>query len=169
VTPRLTPEEAAAAVASATPIPSGRPAARPVRTSFEGEDLDGRPVRVALDEPTLVVLLSTTCDGCRDLAELVRSGSPHLAVLGVLRAPVGGLPDAATTAFAGSAGRWVLGDDAFVALDVVSAPYFCLIDVRGSCVVEGVAFGRSHVEAHVVRALEGHPRPDAVRLRPENT
>jgi hypothetical protein len=156
-------------VASATPIPAGRRTSRRVRTSFDGEDLDGRPVRVALAETTLVVILSTTCDGCRDLAELVRSGSAKVAVLGIVRAPIGGLPDAATASFAGNGGRWVLGDDAFDALDVGSAPYFCLVDALGSCLIEGVPLGRSHVEAHVARALEGRPRPDAVRLRPEGS
>jgi hypothetical protein len=169
VTPRLTPEKAAAAMASATPIPTGRRASRRVRTMFEGEDVEGRPVHVELDEPTLVVIVSTTCDGCRDLAELVRSGSPTVAVLGILRAPPDGLPDKGISTFAGIGGRWVLGDDPFDALDVVSAPYFCLVDAHGSCVIEGVAFGRSHVEAHVARTLDGRPRPDAVRLRPEGS
>jgi hypothetical protein len=165
VTRRLTPREAAEAIASATPIPSGR-APRRVRTTLEGAGLDGRPTQVSLDVLTLVVVLSTTCDGCRDLAELVRCESPAVAVLGVLRAPPGGLPDAEVEAFTGTAGRWVLGDDPFDALDVRSAPYFCLVDKDGDVVVEGVAFGRSHLEAHVARALQGEPRPDAVRLRP---
>jgi hypothetical protein len=153
---------------SATPIPSGRAAARTVRTTLAGEDLDGRPARVSLDVPTLVVVLSTSCDGCRDLAELVRSGAPSVGVLGVLRAPPEGLPDDEVAAFCGTRGRWLLGDDPFDALEVRFAPYFCLLDAKGAVVVEGVAFGRSHVEAHVERALEGRPRPDAVRLRPEN-
>lgn len=156
-------------MASATPIPSGRTPSRSVRTTLSGMDLSGRPVLVALEGPTLVVALSTTCDGCRDLAELVRAGSASVAVLGVLRAPLAGLPDAEVAAFCETSGRWVLGDDPFDALEVRAAPYFCLIDAQGTVVIEGVAFGRSHVEAHVERALEGRPRPDAVRLRPEGT
>ncbi len=169
MTRRLTPEEAAAAMASATPIPSGRAASRTVRTTLVGEDPGGRSVRVLVDHPTLVVVLSTTCDGCRDLAELVGDGSSSVAVLGVLRSPVGGLPDDEVAALCGTGGRWVLGDDPFEALDVRAAPYFCLVDAHGTVVVEGVAFGRSHVEAHVERALEGRPRPDAVRLAPEGS
>jgi hypothetical protein len=156
-------------MASATPIPTGRAASRTVRTTVAGEDLDGRPARVSLGAPTLVLILSTTCDGCRDLAGLVRSGSLSVAVLGVLRAPPGGLPDDEVAAFCGTKGRWLLGDDPFDALDVRSAPYFCLLGAQGTVAVEGVAFGRSHVEAHVECALLGRPRPDAVRLGPEGS
>jgi hypothetical protein len=168
VSRRLSEEEAAAVLVTATPIPSGRPGRR-VRTSFSGAAPSGSSRDVEIETPTLVVFLSTTCDGCRDLAGLVRTGAPHLAVLGVLRAPGFGLPDAAVDAFVGGGGDWLLGDDPFTACDVHAAPYFCLLDGAGTVVVEGVAFGASHVADHAQRALAGDPRPDAVRLRPEPT
>jgi hypothetical protein len=167
VTRRLTPEEAAAALASAEPIPAGRAPARAVRRAFHGEDPEGRHTAVEIDEPTLVVFLSTTCDGCRDLADLVRDDALPIAVLGVLRAPAGEVTAAAIRAFTGASRRWLLGDDPFDALEVRGGPYFCLLDGRGTVVVEGVAFGRAHVEAHVATALDGRPAPDAVRLRPD--
>jgi hypothetical protein len=118
---------------------------------------------------TLVVFLSTTCDGCRDLAEMVRAGIEGIDVLGVLRRPASGLPDADVDVFVGGEGAWLCGDDPFEALDVRSGPYFCLLDATGAVAVEGVAFGRAHVEEHVAHALEGAPRPDVVRLSPEAT
>jgi hypothetical protein len=169
VTRRLTPEEAAAVLASATPIPSGRAPSRTVRTTLDGEDPTGRASQRSLSVPTLVVFLSTTCDGCSDLAELVRRGDGTTEVLGVLRRPAAGLPDGAVDAFVGHGGAWLLGDDPFDALDVRSAPYFCLLDAKGTVLIEGVAFGSTHVEDHVARALAGRPTPDAVRLTPEST
>jgi len=166
VSKRLTKDEAAAAVASAMPIPSGQPPGRSVRTAFEGEHPAGHRTSASLDATSLVLFLSTTCDGCVDLAGLVRRGLPDAAVLGVLRRPLGGLPDAHVDAFVGDGGRWLVGDDPFVALDVRSAPFFCLIGAEGTVLIEGVAFGAAHVEAHVDDALAGRPRPDAGRLEP---
>jgi hypothetical protein len=117
---------------------------------------------------SLVVFLSTTCDACSDLASLVREGAVGFSVLGVLRVPTGGLPSDETSSFVGSGGRWLLGDDAFEAFEVSSAPFFCIIDAAGTLVVEGVAFAESHVEDHCARVLAGEPRPDAVRLVDED-
>ncbi len=165
---RLTPAEAEAALASATPLRSDRPPRR-VRTTFEGADVAGAHELVRITCPTLAVFVSTTCDGCRELVGLVADHDIPLEVLGALRAPRGGLPDPAITEFTGASGSWCLGDDAFEAFEVWSAPYFCLVDGEGAVVVEGVALGRAHVEEHVQRALEGRPRPDTVRLRPDAT
>ena len=89
-------EEAAAAMASATPIPTGAAPSRTVRTTLtrRGPRRAGPIAACRSTCPTLVVFLSTTCDGCRDLAELVRERLAAVAVLGVLRAPPSGLPDA---------------------------------------------------------------------------
>jgi hypothetical protein len=115
-----------------------------------------------------VVFLSTSCDGCVDLAQLVREGTAGFDVLGVLRVPPGGLPSEEVATFVGTEGRWLLGDDAFEAFEVSSAPFFCIIDAAGTLVVEGVAFAESHVEDHCARVLAGEPRPDAVRLVDED-
>lgn len=163
---RLTPEEAADVLASATPIPSGRSAARAVRTTFVGEGPDGTPQRVTLADATVVLVLSTTCDACEDLAGLVGRGVVGAAVIGVLRRPAAGLPDEGVDALVRRGGTWLCGDDGFEALDVRAGPYFCLVDAAGTVLVEGVAFGASHVADHVARALAGEPRPDVGRLSP---
>ncbi len=110
---------------------------------------------------SLVVFLSTTCDGCRDLACLVREGVGGVSVLGVLRVPPGGLPSGELSSFVGAKGRWLVGDDAFEAYEVSSAPFFVIVDAAGDVVVEGVALGRRDVAEHCARVLAG--APDAVR------
>lgn len=114
----------------------------------------------------MVLALSTTCDGCRELADVVRGGIAGFEVLGLLRRPPGPLASSDVAAFTGTTGRWVLGDDGFDALDVGSAPFFCVLDGTGDVLVEGVAFGRAHLEEHCARVRSGAPKPDSVRLRP---
>lgn len=168
MTRRLSEEEAAAASARATPIPAGHRAPRRPRTALRGLDPRGADLETQLDGASLVVFLSTTCDGCRDLARLVREGVSGLSVLGVLRVPPGGLPSEAITSFVGDEGRWLLGDDPFEAFEVRSAPFFCILDATGTLVVEGVAFGANHIEDHCARVLAGVSRPDTVRLVAED-
>jgi hypothetical protein len=147
------------------PIPTGREG-RGVRTELVGATPSGTATAWSRTSLGLVLFLSTTCDGCRDLAELVRSGIGGFDVLGVLRAPVGGLPSVAIDEFVGHSGHWLIGDDPFLALDVRSAPFFCIVEE--ACVqLEGVAFGALHVAEHCERYLAGTVRPDAVRIDPE--
>jgi hypothetical protein len=167
MTRRLSEEEAAAALARATPIPASRRAPRQLRTSLQGLDPSGAPTAIQLAAPSLLVFLSTSCDGCRDLAQLVREGATGFEVVGLLRAPPGGLPCEEVSGFVGTQGRWLLGDDAFEAFEVQKGPFFCILDESGSLVLEGVAFGRTHVAEHCARVLAGVPVPDAVRLRAE--
>ena len=167
MTPWLSEEEAAAALSRALPIPSGHDASRRPRRTLRGIDQRGADVEVHLDGPTVVLFVSTTCHGCRGLARLVREGIAGFAVVGALRIPSGGLPSEETARFIGDMGTWVLGDDAFDAFLVRSAPFFCILDASGSIEVEGVAFGASHVTEHCARVLAGESRPDSVRLNPE--
>ena len=167
MTRRLSEEEASAALWRATPLPSGHDVPRMARRTLGGLDPTGVESEVHLDGPTVVVFVSTTCDGCRDLARLVREGVDGFAVLGALRIPPGGLPSDETSRFMDGEGHWILGDDAFDAFQVRSAPFFCILDATGSIVVEGVAFGASHVTEHCARVIAGEPRPDSVRLIPE--
>jgi len=163
---RLDPDEAAAVIAGATPIPSARPP-RVLRASIAGRDPSGSPVECALTEGRwLVIFSSTTCDGCSQLAGLVADGTPGIAVLGAMREPESGLPDDAVSAFTAMGGRWVLGDAPFAALGVHAAPFFCVLE-HGTVVLEGIPLGRAHVEAHVARTLSGRPLPDAVWLTPD--
>lgn len=164
---RLSPEEAASALAGAEPVPTRR-GSRQVRTAFEGFDPSGTPITVRVTGPTVVLALSMTCDGCRELADVVREGVAGLDVVGILRLPREKEDRGAVIAYVGKSGRWVLGDDGFEAIDVRSAPFFCVLDERGEVLVEGVAFGKAHLIEHCARALAGVPEPDAVRLAPSD-
>jgi hypothetical protein len=163
VTRRLSKEEAAAALGRAVPIASERRVRQP-RSVLQGLDPLGAVIEARLVGASLVVFLSTTCDGCRDLAGLVREGVEGFDVLGVLRVPTDGLPDDGISSFVGTKGRWILGDDAFEAFEVRAAPFFCILDATGSLGVEGVALAASHVADHCARVLAG-PTPPGV-LRP---
>jgi hypothetical protein len=168
MTRHLSEEEAAAAVARATPIAPGRPAPRRPRSVLTGLDPTGAPVGARLEGPSLVLFLSTSCDGCADLAQMVREGTAGFDVLGVLRVPPGGLPSEEVATFVGAGGRWLLGDDAFEAFDVYKGPFFSVVDETGRLVVEGVALGRDHVVEHCANALAGVPEPGGLRLRAED-
>jgi len=162
VTRRLSKEEAAAALGRAVPIASEHRPRRP-RSVLQGVDPLGAVTESRLAGASLVVFLSTTCDGCRDLADLVREGVEGFDVLGVLRVPTGGLPDDGISSFVGTGGRWILGADAFEAFEVRAAPFFCILDATGTLAVEGVALGASHVADHCARVLAGPTPPYAVR------
>jgi hypothetical protein len=161
----LTPEDAAAVLASATPIPTGRPG-RTTATSFGGVDAHGEPVVVRIAAPSVFLALSTSCDGCQELASIVVDGIEGFEVLGLLRPARDEASQAQMTAFTQRGGRWVVGDEGFDALDAGSPPFFCVVEPSGLVVVEGVAFGREHLESHLARVRAGAPRPDSVRLRP---
>jgi|GEM_PF-3539001 len=167
MTRRLSEQEAAAALARAVPISSGMPMPRRPRLVLHGVDPSGATLEVRLKGLSLVAFLSTTCDGCRELARLVREGVSGFEVLGVLRAPTDGLPNEEASSFMGEAGRWLLGDDPFAAFEVRAAPFFSILDADGRLVVEGVAFGESHVIDHCARVLARTPRPDADHLGAE--
>jgi hypothetical protein len=162
VTRRLSKEEAAAALRRAVPIASERRPRRP-RSVLQGHDPLGAVIEARLAGASLVVFLSTTCDGCLDLAGLVREGVEGFDVLGVLRAPTDGLPDDGISSFVGTGGRWIVGDDAFEALEVRAAPFFCILDATGTLAVEGVALGASHVADHCARVLAGPTPPHAIQ------
>lgn len=168
-TRRLTPGEAAAALANAAPIPAGKGPRRLARSSVVGWSVDGRPVAIPISSPTLFVVASIDCEGCRELVGLVRDGLAGFDVVGAMRMPAGPLPDPGVSAFVGDRGTWVLGDDAFDLLDAFAAPFFCVVDATCDVLVEGVALGAGHVRDHCTRVLEGSPRPDSVRLTSEST
>jgi len=118
-----------------------------------GSDPKGRPSDVALRGLTAVVFVKTDCDGCAELAALVRDGIDGIDVIGAVRAPRRGLPDAELDALLGDRGRWVVGDQAFDSLDVRGAPFFCVLDANGDVLTEGLAFGRADIEARCAAAL----------------
>lgn len=109
-----------------------------------------------MSSPTLVVFVAAACDACRELASLVATGLEGLEVLGAVRADDVGLARGV------GAGRWLVGDHAFDALEVRSAPFFCLLDGDGAR-TEGVAFGAAYVVEACARSASGQ-----VALRPRN-
>ena len=163
------------ALARAEPIPEDRPAV-PAPSALEGVDLAGRPARVELDGPTVVVFVSTACEGCVELADLVRDGVDGfcVAVLGVLRASLRrACSGRRVVTFCGpwrTLARSATPLAPYEALRVRSAPFFVRRGPRCVVVSEERGFARSHlVESHLdalaVRA--GSPAPDLRRLDPD--
>jgi hypothetical protein len=164
VTSRLSEDEAARIAARAQPLPSAPGVPGTHVPEIVGAAPDGGATRVLIDRTTVVVFASTTCEGCAELAALVAQGMPDALVVGVLRVPVGGLPDPLVDQFTAGGGRWVLGDQPFGALSVTSTPFFCVLDERGELVHEGVGFGRAHVEEQLEALRQGTARRDYVRF-----
>lgn len=161
--PRLDPESAAEVLKRAEPIPVDRPAVQAPRV-LHGVDLAGSALVVQLDRPTVAIFLSTGCDGCDELAALVRAGVDGFQVVGVLR-PLSGEPDEARRAFAGTGGTWLVGDEPFEALQVRTAPFFSVV-ADGVVVCEGIGFGASNLLEHLDRVRAGNPGSDLRRLDP---
>lgn len=161
MTRRLSADEAAAVAARAVPIPSGAAARAIGPEALCGTDPTGSPMVVALGRPTVLVFVKQDCDGCIELAQLVRDGIEGFEVVGVLRELPG--PDAAI-GHRRDDGTWLVGPGAFDVMAVTSAPFFVVLDEARRVVVEGVALGRDHLVAHCARAAAGESRPDVVRL-----
>lgn len=144
------------------PIPA-RTRPRPgTADDLVGTDLDGNPAAItvaASGRSTLLLFLSSGCDGCRPLwaatadpqdAGLVRPGGERVVVV---------TRDAATEdlvelrALAGAGAAVVMSSDAWASYGVHGPPFFCLVEgVNGRVATEGVAWGVQQVAADVSRA-----------------
>lgn len=147
MTRRLGDADAEAVLASASPLLEDRAQRVVASRALRGVDPSGAPVEATLGPRTLLVFVKLDCDGCHELAGLVRDGLEGCDVLGAMRVPGGGLPDARVDELTGARGRWLLGEEPFEALDVRSAPFFCVLDGDRRVVVEGIAFSRADVAA----------------------
>lgn len=111
-------------------------------------------------DSTLVLFLSSGCDACGELAELVRDGVDGLGVWGVLRES----DEAGAHRWVGE--HWVVSDRAFEHFDVGAGPFFCLVEPDGTVRAEGVAIGAAYVVEQARRAAAGLASGAPARLRP---
>jgi hypothetical protein len=122
-----------------------------------GVDPRGRPVDAPMERRTLLLFLSTSCDGCLDLWAAFAGRQPAPLPAGVdalliTRGPGIERPDA-VAALAGSA-RVVMGDAAWTDYEVHSGPFFVLVDA-GRVLTEGVAWSVGQIRGAVEAATAG--------------
>lgn len=142
------------------PVPTHRGHPSTAAADLVGKDLSGAPATVevtAWGRTTLILFLSSTCDGCRPLWEACGCPSAwglsaDATVVVVTRA----LDDVLALRRLTPAGvTLVLSDQAWRAYRVQGAPFFCLVEGgRPLVVTEGVAWGVAQVAADVNRALD---------------
>jgi hypothetical protein len=145
------------------PVPTFRDHPATPASNFEGLDLDGQPVEVAVvgsGHWTLLIFLSTTCDGClamwEALGDPVGSGlATDEVVVAVTRDP--GVDDPASLrAVAHGALRVVQSSAGWEAYRVQGPPFFALVDGSAGAgttvATEGVAWAVEQIAADVARA-----------------
>ncbi len=140
------------------PVPTHRGTPSTLAADFDGTDLDGRPVHLSVTCPstwTLLVFLSSGCDGCRDvwaaLADPVASGlTTDERVVAVVR----GRDDvAALRELAPPSVEVVRSDAAWRAYRVQGPPFFALVEGGNPRVsTEGVAWGFDQIAGAVRHA-----------------
>lgn len=135
-----------------------------------GTDLEGGAVVLSIvDTPrrTLVLFLSSTCDGCAELWPALSPSDPAGfgrfadAVVGVTRGAEG--EDPGTLRRLAPAGAVVvMSGEAWKSYRVHGPPFFVLVDGSGSgrVLTEGVAIGPSQVARSLARADERAGAPD---------
>ena len=153
-------------------IPLGRPV-HPPATDLVGRSVAGHPMDVAVtgvEGLSLLLFLSTHCDGCRPLWEawarpsiLERSGMPQVArVLAVvaeraseqLHVLAAWCATPADGAWAPGPERLVRSDAAWAFYKVFGPPFYALVDgPAGVIATEGVAWAVGQVAAEVDRAV----------------
>jgi hypothetical protein len=121
-----------------------RPRERPAPTQLTGQWSNGDAAKISLTTLTLLVVIKSNCDGCReflysDLAEFVDIDVHFLS----------GTDDTANEWF--DAPRSVLiSPAALIELDVKWPPFYLLVDpIAGLVRTEGVLFGPSQVAAEI--------------------
>jgi len=141
------------------PIPTYRdhPATSP--TDVDGVDLEGNPVRipiVGVAEPALLLFLSSSCMGCRDLwegADELRQATPEaVRIVIVTKGPEH--EDTRLLAALQPAGtRTVMSVQAYRDYRVGGPPFLVLV-TGDKVLTEGVAWGVEETAGAVRRALE---------------
>ena len=130
---------------------------RPVTVQpIRGFTVSGEPVVHELtDGTTLVMFLSTSCDGCQGLweafGEVLHPALP--ATLSRLVVTRRSTEDPGKVACRGGSATVVMSDDAWSDYAVHSGPFFVLVDGSGSRILtEGVAWSVEQITAAVAAA-----------------
>lgn len=128
-------------------------------TDLEGADLFGAPAAVRVDDAprTLLLFLSSQCDGCRPFwPAAAEPGSLGLSpgdAIAVVARDAGPEDRAALARLAPAEVAVVLSEAAWSAYRVAGAPFFVLVDRAAAAVAtEGVAWSVPQVAADVRRA-----------------
>ncbi len=126
--------------------PVDAPRERPAPTGYTGVDARGRSVQVRFSRPSVVIAVKPGCDGCREFLD----SSP--TILGL---DVHVVAEREDPAWALAATSVVVSPELWRDLQILSAPYFVLVDPLATCVVgEGSVFSLSQVLDEVARQLE---------------
>ncbi|MGP8059029.1 MAG: TlpA family protein disulfide reductase [Acidimicrobiales bacterium] len=157
------------------PVPTyrGRPATSAADVS--GVDLEGSPRTVSVvgsGRWTLLLFLSSGCDGClelwRALGDPGRKGLCTDEEVVVVTRDLTDEDVAQLRALAPPSVRPLASGRAWRAYRVQGPPFFVLVDgTTDRVVTEGVAWAPAQVGEHLRRAREGTGGPDVVRLAPE--
>jgi len=126
------------------------PRPRPAPDSITGSSLQGEVLTRTLNEPTLIVAIKQSCDGCRDFVFSSLDELSHLPVL--ILSATGDLN-----------GEWVdavqpivVAPGAIAELEIRWPPFYVLVDPKEHRVVsEGVVFGPAQVASEIAPYLAG--------------
>ncbi len=126
-----------------------RPRVRRAPVSASGRTLDGAPVQITFERPTLVVSVKASCDGCRDFIVGDLDELSRVAVV-VLSASADGADE-----WGGAVRPVIVAPRLLDDLDVLSAPFYVLILPEGPNVVaEGSVFSPAQVAAEIAHHLD---------------
>lgn len=162
---RLTPEQAAAVLGRAVPIPASRGASstKPAPFVLDQPNHHQRVDVEALDHRVLLLFVSANCEGCTEVLTWPRD--PVFFGLAASDEVVVVVRSAAECDELGG-DLWV-SEAAFGACQVSGAPFFVLLDPAFvSVATEGVIWGLDSVTGALARAIEGAPSVEVGRLEP---
>jgi hypothetical protein len=169
----LNEEEAATVLNGVSTVPVNRGASPIEVVPIEGKDLEGRSVRW---DPrrgvgsTLLLFLSTTCDGCRDLFAALEDpremgAEPDTKIILLFRSLSS--VDRAQLKDLARGFSCVESQTTWEQYKVAGPPFFTYIDPHFDTVgTEGVAWGPESVASAVEAARAGTPGLEAVRMDP---
>lgn len=146
-------------------VPTYRDRPSTEAADLSGTDLSGQPVHVEVavaGRLSLLLFLSSTCEGCRPLWEATdepaRWGLPAGGIVVAVTRGERAEDVAALRRLAPPGTKVVLSEDAWRTYGAQGAPFFALVDGgRRQVVTEGVAWAVGQVAAAVGRAVASGP------------
>jgi hypothetical protein len=159
-------------ISGLVPIPTYRDQPATPASDLSGVDLTGCPTTIevsGVDQWTLLVFLSTSCDGCRELWLALEERPSWPEVDDVRPVVVVRDRDAAAVVASGArervAAQVIVSDRVHSAYRVYGPPFFVLVDgPRSRVATEGVAFGAPQVADEVRRVRAGFGDSGGLRL-----